>query len=237
MTSKKGTILVVEDDPRMLRMIQRNLEVVGYSVLTAMDGRAALDAVEANALDLVVLDIMLPGLDGVEVTRRVREFSTVPIIMVTAKDSEEDKVRGLDAGADDYLTKPFSAPELLARVRAVLRRSQFQAERRAQPTFQNGGLVIDYGQHEVTRDGKVINLTPTEYRILAYLAQHVGRVLTQEDILAKVWGPAYKDESHLLRVNIARLRQKVEPDHREPTYILTKPGVGYFMARRDSAPL
>jgi two-component system KDP operon response regulator KdpE len=176
---------------------------------------------------------MMPGLDGREVTRRLREFSIAPVLMLTAKDSEDDKVAGLDAGADDYLTKPFGAPELIARVRALMRRTKQYTKEATTPTFSTGELTVDFSQHQALRSGEPLNLTPTEYRILAYLARNAGRVVTQDDLLTKVWGPAYRDEAHLLRVNIARLRQKVEPEPSAPKYVLTRPGIGYTLARQE----
>jgi DNA-binding response OmpR family regulator len=231
MNAKKNTVLVADDDPRLLRLVQRNLELSGYRVLTAGDGSAALKMAEAEKPDVLVLDIMMPGVDGLEVCRRVREFSTAPIIMLTARDGEDDKVQGLDTGADDYLTKPFSSPELVARVRAQLRRAKDYTREDAQPSFTTGDLTVDFAQHQASIDGKPVNLTPTEYRILAYLARNAGRVVTQPDLLSKVWGPEYKDEAHLLRVNIARLRQKIESDPGHPRYILTRPGIGYTLAK------
>ena len=231
MNTKKNTILVADDDPRLLRLVQRNLELSGYRVLTAVDGEVALKMAEAEKPDVLVLDIMMPVVDGLEVCRRVREFSTAPIIKLTAKGEEDDKVQGLDSGADDYLTKPFSSPELVARVRAQLRRSKDYTREDAQPSFTSGSLTVDFAQHQASIDGKPVNLTPTEYRILAYLARNAGRVVTQPDLLSKVWGPEYKDEAHLLRVNIARLRQKVESDPSHPRYIVTRPGIGYTLAR------
>ena len=228
----RSTILVAEDDARMLRLVQRNLELEGYRVVTATDGQAALALAEAEACALLVLDVMMPKLDGLEVCRRVREFSSVPIVLITARNAERDIVRGLDAGADDYLTKPFGAPELLARVRAVLRRSRhtgWPADGR-HATHHCGELAIDFSQHQVTVRGKPVPLTPTEYRILSQLAQHAGRVLTHEELLSRVWGAAYKEETHLLRVNMSRLRDKIEPDRAQPRYILSRPGLGYLLA-------
>jgi DNA-binding response OmpR family regulator len=181
----------------------------------------------------VLLDVMMPKMDGFTVCYRVREFSSVPIIIVTARGQDQDKVRGLDLGADDYLTKPFSVDELLARVRAVLRRSQFTARENAQGLRAStaiGDLTVDFSQRVVTMAGREIPLTPTEYSILAYLAQNVGRVVTQDLLLEHVWGSEYLGESHMLQVNINRLRRKLEVDPTEPRYILTKVGIGYFLA-------
>lgn len=232
MNTKKETVIVADDDPRLLRLVQFNLQQAGYRVLTAPDGSRALRLAETENPDLLLLDIRMPLMDGLEVCRRVRNFSTVPIIMVTAKDSEEDKVAGLDAGADDYLTKPFGAPELMARVRAVLRRTKLYSGDTTEPVFESGDLKVDFAQQLALRDGRPINLTPTEYRIVAYLARNAGRVVTQGELLTKVWGPEYENEAHLLRVNIARLRQKIERDPGSPRHVITRPGIGYYLAKQ-----
>jgi DNA-binding response OmpR family regulator len=233
MPAKNTTILAADDDPQLLRLITRNLQLEGYDVLAASDGQQALELIENNSLDLVLLDVMMPKMDGFTVCYRVREFSAVPIIIITARGQDQDKVRGLDLGADDYLTKPFSVDELLARVRAVLRRAQFTAREHTQglrATTTTGNLQVDYSQHMVIMSGREIALTPTEYRIIAYLAQNVGRVVTQDLLLEHVWGPEYLGESHMLQVNINRLRRKLEVDATQPRYILTKVGVGYSLA-------
>src|SRR6266699_1302433 len=233
MAAKKTTILAADDDPQLLRLVTRNLQLEGYEILAASDGQQALELIENNSPDLVLLDVMMPRMDGFTVCHRVRSFSSVPIIIVTARGQDQDKVRGLDLGADDYLTKPFSVDELLARVRAVLRRSQFTTKESAQglqATTTIGDLAIDYSQHLVTMEGREIVCTPTEYRILAYLAQNAGRVLTQDLLLEHVWGSEYLGESHMLQVNINRLRRKIEADPTHPRYILTKVGVGYLLA-------
>ncbi len=233
MPVKKTTILTADDDPQLLRLMSRNLQLEGYEVLVASDGQQALEQIEQKSPDLVLLDVMMPRMDGFSVCQRVREFSAVPIIIVTARGQDQDKVRGLDLGADDYLTKPFSIDELLARVRAVLRRAQFAAKEKAQgrqTTLTTGELTIDFSQHLVTQAGKEIVLTPTEYRLLAYLAQNAGRILTQELLLEHVWGPEYLGEGHMLQVNVNRLRRKLEHDPSLPRYILTKLGVGYALA-------
>lgn len=238
MPGKKTTILAADDDPQLLRLMTRNLQLEGYDVLAASDGQQALELIENNALDLVLLDVMMPKMDGFTVCYRVREFSAVPIIIVTARGQDQDKVRGLDLGADDYLTKPFSVDELLARVRAVLRRAQFTARENAQglrASTTTGDLAIDYSQHLVSMAGSEMSLTPTEYRIIAYLAQNAGRVVTQDLLLEHVWGPEYLGESHMLQVNINRLRRKLEADPTQPRYILTKVGVGYSLASLPSS--
>ena len=233
MPAKKTTILTADDDPQLLRLVTRNLQLEGYEVLAASDGQQALELIEKYSPDLVLLDVMMPKVDGFTVCHRVREYSAVPIIIVTARGQEQDKVRGLDLGADDYLTKPFSVDELLARTRAVLRRAQFTVKDNAQglqATMAIGDLTVDYSQHLVTMGGREIVLTPTEYSIIAYLAQNAGRVLTQDLLLEHVWGTEYLGESHMLQVNINRLRRKLEPDPSRPRYIHTKVGVGYYLA-------
>jgi DNA-binding response OmpR family regulator len=233
MSAKKTTLVAADDDPGLLRLMTRNLQLEGFDVLAASDGQQALEFIENNAPDLVLLDVLMPKMDGFTVCSRVREFSAVPIIIVTALGQDQDKVRGLDLGADDYLTKPFSVEELLARVRAVLRRSEFSTREHTQglqATTATGNLMVDYSQHLVMLNGREIALTPTEYRILAYLAQNVGRVVTQDLLLEQVWGQEYLGESHMLQVNINRLRHKLEADATQPRYILTKVGVGYSLA-------
>jgi len=197
----------------------------------ASDGKQALEEIETHQPDLVLLDVMMPKLDGFTVCQRVREFSLVPIIIVTARGQDQDKIRGFDLGADDYLTKPFSVDELLARVRAVLRRAQFMAHDRATTHATSiGELTIDFTQHLVTMAGREITLTPIEYRIISYLAMNAGRVVTQDLLLEHVWGAEYAGESHMLQVNVNRLRRKLEADPTYPRYILTKVGIGYLLA-------
>lgn len=232
-TSKKQTVLVADDDPPFLKLIQCNLEHAAYRVLTVSDGPSVLKQAESEAPDLYILDIMMPGMGGPEVTRRLREFSIAPVLMLIAKDREYDKVAGLDAGANEYLIKPFGAPELIARVRALTRSTKPYTKEAATPSLSTGELIVEFSQHQALRGGQRIPLTPTEYRILAYLARNAGRVVTQNDLLTKVWGPAYRDEAHLLRVNIARLRQKVEPEPVRPRYVLTQLGIGYRLARLE----
>ena len=234
MPAKKTTIVAADDDPQLLRLVARNLQMEGYDVITASDGQQALEQIEARMPDLVLLDLMMPKIDGFGVCQRVREFSSVPIIILTARGADQDKIHGLDLGADDYLTKPFSIEELLARVRAVLRRSQSVTHNDtghgAQATTTIGDLTIDYGQRRVTFAGNDVDLTPVEYRVLAYLAQNAGRVITQDLLLTHVWGEEYEGESHLLQVNVNRLRRKLEPDPTHPRYLLTKTGVGYMLS-------
>ncbi|MDQ2902168.1 MAG: response regulator transcription factor [Ktedonobacteraceae bacterium] len=232
MPAKKTTILTADDDPQLLRLVTRNLQLEGYEVIAVSDGQQALEQIEQHSPDLVLLDVMMPKMDGFAVCQRVREFSAVPVIIVTARGQDQDKVRGLDLGADDYLTKPFSVDELLARVRAVLRRTQFTAQESAQAlrtTSIIGELTVDYAQHMVLMKDREIPLTPTEYRIISYLVQNAGRVVTQDLLLEHVWGIEYVGESHMLQVNINRLRRKIEDDPTHPRYLLTKVGVGYLI--------
>lgn len=238
MPAKKPRILTADDDPQILRLVTRNLELDGYEVVSATDGAQALERFETQRFDLGILDVMMPQLDGFTVLARVREFSSVPIIMVTARGQDQDKIHGLDLGADDYLAKPFSVEELLARVRSVLRRSQFST---ASPDGQNvspvvaiGELAIDFAQHRVTVSSQEIELTPIEYRLLAYLAQNAGRVITQDLLLEHVWGEEYIGESHLLQVNVNRLRHKIEQDPANPRYLQTKTGVGYRLVAQPT---
>jgi DNA-binding response OmpR family regulator len=233
MPAKKITIVIADDDPQILRLMTGNLQLEGYATHTATNGQEALDAIQQSMPDAVLLDVMMPKLNGFEVCQKVRQFSTVPIIIVTARGRDQDKVQGLDLGADDYLTKPFSVDELLARVRAVLRRAEYHAaDQTATRTtlLTLGDLTIDVAQHQVTRGGEEIPLTPTEYHLLAYLAENAGRVLTQTMLLEHVWGAEYGSEHHMLQVNINRLRRKIEPDPTHPRYLVTKSGVGYLLA-------
>lgn len=222
-------ILIVDDEPRYLRLLEANLRTEGYEVATAQDGVQALDVFSSQPIDLILLDIMMPRMDGFSVCERIREFSDVPIIILTAKGEEQDRVRGLDLGADDYLVKPFSATELLARVRAVLRRSQMPLETGQARFFTHSDLKIDYARAEVWRGEAPISLSATEYRLLLQFSHNVGKVLTSEDLLTSVWGPEYKAEKEILWVSIARLRQKLEEDPHSPTHIVTRSGLGYLM--------
>ena len=221
-------ILAVDDEPRYLEIIRFNLETAGYHVVCAVSGEEALAAFAADEPDLVVLDVMLPGLDGFEVCRLVRDRSSCPIIMLTAKGAEEDKVRGLRLGADDYVTKPFSAQELLARVEAVLRRARPPEAGERQAAISIGDLHIDQQRKQVTLAGRDVRLSPTEYRLLLCLAVNAGVVLSRDELLTQVWGKAYKGEDEILRVTLWRLRQKLADD--SPRYIVTRPGLGYMLA-------
>ncbi len=222
-------ILIVDDEPRYLRLLEANLKTEGYTVVTASDGVQAIDAFSAQPVDLILLDIMMPRLDGFGTCQRIREFSNVPIIMLTAKGEEQDRVKGLDLGADDYLVKPFSATELLARVRAVLRRAQLPSEQGQERFFSHENLKIDFARAEVWRDEQPVSLSATEYRLLLQFAHNIGKILTSEDLLTSVWGPEYKSDKEILWVSIARLRQKLEADAHNPRHIVTRSGLGYFM--------
>jgi DNA-binding response OmpR family regulator len=223
------SILIVDDEPRYLRLLEANLETEGYSVVTAADGLQALKAFSAQPVDLVLLDIMMPHLDGFGACQRIREFSNVPIIMLTAKGQEQDRIKGLDLGADDYLVKPFSATELLARVRAVLRRAQTSSDLGSESYISHENLKIDFSRAEVWRVDQPISLSATEYRLLLQLAHNMGKVLTSEELLSSVWGPEYKNDKEILWVSIARLRHKLEDDPHNPRHIVTRSGLGYFM--------
>ncbi len=222
-------ILVVDDEPRYVRLMEANLISEGYDVLKAYDGQSTVEMVADKQPDLVLLDVMMPGLDGFGACERIREFSSVPIIMVTAKGEEQDRVRGLDVGADDYIVKPFSATEVLARVRAVLRRAQVSGGTFEQSVFSHGNLRIDLARAEVFKDDDVIFLSATEYRLLLQFVHNQGNILTSEDLLVNVWGPEYREDKEILWVSISRLRQKLEDDPRNPQHIVTRSGMGYTM--------
>jgi DNA-binding response OmpR family regulator len=222
-------VLIVDDEPRYLRLLEANLRTEGYEVVTAQDGQQAVDVFSAQPIDLILLDIMMPRLDGFGATQRIREFSSVPIIILTAKGEEQDRVRGLDLGADDYLVKPFSATELLARVRAVLRRAQLPSESGQARFFTHDNLRIDFARAEVWRGEQDVSLSATEYRLLLQFAHNLGKILTSEDLLTSVWGPEYKTDKEILWVSIARLRQKLEDDPHNPRHIVTRSGLGYLM--------
>jgi two-component system, OmpR family, KDP operon response regulator KdpE len=221
-------ILIVDDEPNILGTVAPLLRARGYGVLSAMTGRAALEAVERDKPDLIVLDLGLPDMDGVDVCRHVREDSGVPILVLSARGAEGDKVRALDAGADDYVTKPFGAEELLARVRAALRRVEPPSPP-GEPIVR-GGLVIDRERFRVVVDGGEVRLTPKEFELLVYLAQRPGRVLTHRALLKAIWGPHAVDHPEHLRVLVGALRKKIESNPSAPTYILTEPWVGYRFA-------
>jgi len=222
-------ILVVDDEPKLVRLVREVLTATGYQVSAASSGKAAIELAAIEQPDLVLLDILLPpGPDGYAVCRRIREFSDIPVIMLTAKAQEADMLHGFDAGADDYLTKPFSAKELVARVKAVLRRTRRAGETES-TTLTCGGMVIDFARCTVKVDGQPVALTRTEYALLRQLAQHPNRVMLHQDLLAAVWGAEYLDDVDYLRAYIRYLRRKLEPDPSNPQYIVTSAGIGYML--------
>ena len=225
--ARRRRILVVDDEPRMIRFIRLNLEHDGYEVYEATDGQQALDQLRDQLPNLVLLDVMMPGLDGFDTLQMIREISTVPVIMLTAKGEVEDRVRGLELGADDYITKPFSPAELTSRVGAVLRRTELPSEPEHDVIQVDDRLKIDFDRREVWVEGQEVKLRPTEYRLLYHLVKNAGWVVPHEQLLAKVWGYEYRDETHYLRLYINYLRQKLEKDPSHPQYILTERGVGY----------
>ena len=225
---KKLSILVVDDDPQLVRLVRANLTAGGYRVLTAMNAHSALELVNMEMPDMIILDIMLPEMDGYELCRRIREFSDMPIIMLTAKVEDTDKVRGLKLGADDYLTKPFSVQELLARIEAVLRRSRSPEDVNAPRVFTCDDISVDFVQRRVTVRGQEVALTLTEYKLFLELVSNAGRVMLHRELLTRVWGAEYQDELEYLRAYIRHLRQKLEADPHQPKYILAKPGIGYL---------
>jgi DNA-binding response OmpR family regulator len=220
---RKLTVLLVDDDPQLIRLVKANLESSDYRVLFALDALSALRIVDHEMPDLLVLDVMLPGIDGYELCRRVREVSTVPVIMLTAK-----VVKGLKLGADDYVTKPFNVQELLARIEAVLRRAGSPAELNVPRIFVQGDVSVDLLRRRVTVAGREVPLTLTEYKLLSELVTNAGRIMLHRELLTRVWGIEYQDESEYLRAYIRHLRQKIEPDPHQPKYIISKPGIGYL---------
>ena len=230
-------ILVVDDEERMVRFIRLNLEHDGFRVVEAFNGTEAINKLRSALPDLVLLDVMLPDMDGFEVLRIIRETSNVPVIMLTAKGEEDDRVRGLELGADDYITKPFSPRELASRVRAVLRRTEMASGGTHGLIEVDDRLKLDFDRREVWVEGKLVKLRPTEYRLLYHLVQNAGWVISHDQLLAKVWGYEYRDEPHYVRLYINYLRKKLEEDPSNPKYILTERGVGYrFVDFRRKKP-
>jgi DNA-binding response OmpR family regulator len=236
MSARRELVLVVDDEPRMTRFIRMNLELEGYHVIEAHDGLQALDKARTNLPDLIVLDVMMPKLDGFETLEMLREVSNVPVIMLTVRADEEDKVRGLELGADDYITKPFGAREFVSRVKAVLRRTRGVVTPEEAVLHIDDRLGVDFNSHAVIVEGQHIKLRPTEFRLLYHLVENAGWVVPYETLLAKVWGHEYRDEIQYLRLYITYLRQKIELDPSHPHYILTERGVGYrFVDFRSKA--
>ena len=223
---KRKTILVVDDEPRMIGFIRMNLEVEGYQVIEASNGLEALDSIRTQLPDLVLLDVMMPDLDGFETLRILREFSDIPVIMLTAKGEENDKVLGLELGADDYITKPFGPRELSSRIKALFRRLEKPSTEEAILRVDDR-LSVDFNQRQVIVDGAAVKLRPTEYRLLYHLIRNAGWTVPHDQILQKVWGYEYRDEAHYVRLYVNYLREKIEEDPSNPRYIITERGVGY----------
>jgi two-component system KDP operon response regulator KdpE len=224
MTDESWRVLVVDDERPIRRFLRTSLGAHGHLVFEAANGEEALRSVAADRPDLVILDLGLPDMDGTSAVRRIREWSRLPIIILSVRDQESEKIAALDAGADDYLTKPFGVGELMARMRVALRRGASPSD---EPVFRSGGLMVDLARRTVSVEEREVQLTPTEYDLLRVLVTHSGKVVTHRQLLMTVWGEAYADEAHLLRVHLSNLRSKLEPEPARPIYIITEPGVGY----------
>ena len=234
----KQRILIVDDEERIVRMIRLNLEHDGFTVIEANNGMQAINQIREKLPNLVILDVMMPGIDGYETLSLIRETSQVPVIMLTAKSEEEDRIYGLELGADDYITKPFSPRELVSRIKAVLRRTENRSPDEEDVIRVDDRLTLDFGKREIWLDGELVKLRPTEYRLLYHLVKNAGWVMTYDQILAKVWGYEYRDETHYVRLYVNYLRQKLEKDPANPKYILTERGVGYrFVDYKNSAKM
>jgi two-component system KDP operon response regulator KdpE len=225
--STEQLVLIIEDESQIRRFLRATLSTHGYHLIEAVNAQEGLAQAATYNPALIILDLGLPDLDGLDVTRQVREWSDVPIIVLSARGQEQDKIAALDAGADDYLTKPFSVGELLARMRVALRHAQQAVDANEEPIFEVGDLKVDLARRQVTVANEEVHLTPIEYNLLKVLVQHAGKVVTQTQLLKEVWGPAYSAESHYLRVYMSQLRRKIEIDPARPRYLLTEPGVGY----------
>jgi two-component system KDP operon response regulator KdpE len=217
-------VLIVDDEPAIMRFLRVTLTSQAYNVIEAVSGQEALSKAAADKPDIIVLDIGLPDINGIEVTRLLRQWTQIPIIILSVRGAESDKIAALDAGADDYLTKPFGVGELLARLRAALRRA---AQTTSEPVFTSGSLKVDLERRLISVSGSEVQLTPTEYELLRVLITHAGKVLTHRFLLREVWGAEYGEEFHMLHVNISNLRRKIEPDSARPQFIITEPGIGY----------
>lgn len=232
MTSQGPILLVIEDEPQMLRFLRASLSTHGYRLVEATTAADGLAQAATRSPDIVLLDLGLPDMDGLEVTRRLREWSRTPIIVLSARGQDEDKINALDAGADDYLTKPFSVGELLARIRVALRHVATSTSGGQEPVFSVGELRVDLAKREVLVGADEVHLTPTEYKLLTTLIKYAGKVVTHRQLLTEVWGPAYVEHTQYLRVFMGQLRQKLEPDPAKPRYLINEPGVGYRLKLR-----
>ncbi len=230
MTSKKTFILVIEDDPQIQRFLKVGLESNDYHCFAAVDGKTGLSEIAMRNPDLIILDLGLPDGDGLDILKQIRGWSKTPLIVLTARDREADKIDALDLGADDYLTKPFGIGELLARIRVALRHSNKENEK---PVFENGPLKIDFPRRQVFLKDEEVHLTPTEYKILVFLAKNAGKVVTQQQILHEVWGASYVNQGHYLRVHMHQLRHKIEANPARPKLLINEPGVGYRMKIKE----
>jgi two-component system KDP operon response regulator KdpE len=231
MTTAAPRVLVVDDEPQLQRALTTNLRARGYEVDNAVTGERALELAARHHPDAVILDLGLPGIDGIEVVRGLRGWSQVPILVLSARDGEAAKVAALDAGADDYVTKPFGMDELLARLRAALRRATSAEE---EAIVETPDFTVDLANHSVQRNGEVVHLTPTEWHVLEVLVRHPGKLVSQRQLLKEVWGPAYETETNYLRLYLAQLRRKLEPEPGQPRYLITEPGMGYRFVAADT---
>jgi two-component system KDP operon response regulator KdpE len=233
MLQARPTILTIEDDPAVRRFLRIALEAQGFKVIDAQTGEQGLRHASTSVPDLVILDLGLPDLDGVEVTRRLREWTAMPIIVVSARGNEQDKVVALDAGADDYLTKPFSVAELLARVRVILRHLAMADRESGDTTFEVSSFHVDLARRQVTASGRAVHLTPNEFKLLTILIRNAGKVVTHRQLLREIWGPGSGDQTHYLRVYMNQLRSKLESDAARPRHLLTEPGIGYRLVPQE----
>jgi two-component system KDP operon response regulator KdpE len=227
MSQNKGTLLLIEDEPQMQRFLRIVLQSDGYSVIESQTGKEGLMQAATRSPDIILLDLGLPDIDGLEVTRRLREWSDIPIIVLSAREQEQDKIKALDAGADDYLTKPFGAGELLARIRVAMRHKLMRQDTAGEPVFILANLRVDMSQRQVFLDEQEVHLTPIEYKLLTVLIQNAGKVVTHSQLLKEVWGPSYSKETQYLRVYMTQLRHKLESDPARPLFLINEPGIGY----------
>jgi len=232
--SQGPVVLLIEDEPEIRRFLRASVQGHGYRLVEATSGQEGLQAAETRQPDLIILDLGLPDMDGLEIIRRLRAWTSVPLLVVSAREQETTKVAALDAGADDYISKPFGVSELFARIRATLRRTERPEGSQNKPTFETGDLQVDFALRRVLVKGKEVHLTPIEYRLLTALARHAGKLLTRKQLLTEVWGRPYAEQTHYLHVHMAQLRRKIEADPARPRYILTEPSVGYRLAAEET---